>query len=77
MMSEVRITTDQTTVDATVFGALVNPCVLQGWILALISLEKDCASVRLGSAATRQKTRETRVLYCKWLCESRDTLCEK
>ena len=77
MMSSVRITTDQKTVEATVFGALVNPCVLQGWILALTSMEKDCASVRLGPAAIRQKTSETRVLYFKWLCESHDTLCEK
>ena len=46
-----------------------------GGILALTSLEKDCACVRLGSAPTRQPTRETRYLHFKWLCESWDANC--
>ena len=76
MVSKVRIIhLPDDSADTTAFCALVKPGMLQVWILALTSLEKDCACVRLGSAATRQKTRETRYLYFKWLCESCDANC--
>ena len=57
-----------------VFCALVNPSVLQSWILAYHLLREGLRiSVRLSSAPTRQKTSETRYLFFKWLCESCDT----